>query len=342
MIKKKYRILHASINTAGQPTVISRAQRLLGYKSDVLVFSRNYFNYECDINLDLKNQKSKLSKSIILLKNFISCVAHYDIFHFHSGLSLLPGNLDLPILKFFGKKVVMEYWGSDIIQTDIAVYYTCWTKENLAKIYPNINNDKKRKKIDKISRLANATIVGDYSLSLYSKKSKVIRQAIDLDNFPFLGNTTAGQKVTIIHAPTDSNIKGTKFVLEAIKRLKKENFSIEFMLVEKISHREAIEIYKKADIIVDSLLHGPYGLLAIECMALGKPVIGRVDPKLIHYYHNLPIVITTPDTIYKHLVKLIKNPKLRQKLGIQGRKYVEENHDSKIIARKLIKLYQKI
>lgn len=341
MIKKKLRILHAPINIAGQPAVISRAQRRLGYKSDVLVLNQNYSNYECDINLNLAYQPL-LIKIIIRGINFIRCFFNYDIFHFHGGISLLHHNLDLPILIFFKKKVVMEYWGSDVIQTDIALKYTLWTPEDLNKIYPTIDNNKKRKMLTKISRLVNATIVGDHYLSPYSKKSKVVDKAIELNKFPFIGSKWKGKKVKIIHAPTHRNIKGTKFILEAIKKLEKENLPIEFKLVEKMPHHQAIEIYKKADIVIDSVLHGTYGILAIECMALGKPVLCYIHPNVKHLYKDLPIVNTQPNQVYQNLKKLILDPEKREILGIKGRKYVEEKHDSIIMAKKLINLYRKL
>lgn len=340
--RKKDRILHSPVNIAGQPFIISRAQRLLGYSSDVLVVKKNRFGYVADIDLGLKDKRKIISNGFILLKNFIFCLTHYDIFHFHSALTLLPGNLDLPIYKLFGKKVIMEYWGSDVIQTDLALQYSYWTKENLSQIYPNINNRKKRRQLAWINYWANGTIVGDYSLLVYSKGSKVIRQAVNLDDFSFIGSDSQERKIKIIHAPTNNNIKGTKFVLQAIGRLKKEKFPIEFILLENTAHDKAQELYKKADIVVDSLLHGPYGILSIECMALGKPVVGRIEPKLCHFYNNLPMVNSNPDNLYQDLVKLIRSPRLRARLGVEGRKYVENYHDSKSIAKQLINYYKKI
>ena len=44
-------------------------------------------------------------------------------------------------------------------------------------------------------------------------------------------------------------------------------------IVEGLHHDEAFERYRDADIVVDQLNAGWYGLFAIECMALGKPVV---------------------------------------------------------------------
>ena len=96
------KVLHAPENIAGQASIIAKAQGALGVESDVLVFGQNVFDYKCDINLNL-NTKPIIIKVPILMINFIKCLFKYDVFHFHFGASLLPYNIDLPILKIFRK-----------------------------------------------------------------------------------------------------------------------------------------------------------------------------------------------------------------------------------------------
>jgi len=335
------RILHAPINVAGQAGVISRGQRLLGFQSDILVFKQNYLNYECDINLNL-DKKPFLLKVVSVWINFIHCLFSYDVFHFHFGISLLPYNLDLPLYRLLAKKVVMQYWGSDVLQTDLARKYTLFDDETFRKVYPKVNNEKKRRKLAWIARHVNQTIVGDYSLSCYTPEAIVIRQAINLENLPFIGAKENSKKIKIVHAPSNRDIKGTKYILEAIKRLKKEKYPIDFIMVERRTHKEAIEIYQKTDIVVDDVLQGPYGILAMEAMSLGKPVLCRIDPTFTKYYKNLPIVNTSPNQIYANLKRLIEHPLLRKRLGEEGRKYIEKNHDFRKIAKQLIKIYEKL
>lgn len=333
------RILHAPTNSAGQSSLISRAQRRLGYESDVLMFYQTHFQYVCDINLDLL-RKPRLVKYWLLLKNFFYCLAHYDIFHFHFGQTLLPYFLDLPILKLFKKKIFMQYWGYDCMQTDLARNYTLIPERELNRINKSISDDKKRARLKLIEKYTNATIVGGYSLLPYSKKSLVIPQAFEVDKVPFVGIPNHKGKIRIVHAPTSRIIKGTKYIIKAIDQLKKMGYKIDLIIVEKKSNQEAIEIYKKADIVIDEVLQGPYGMFAIECMAMGKPVLCRVDPAFQDYYQNLPIVNTDPSTLVVNLKKLLDRPELRRKIGLAGRKYVEKVHDGEKIGQELIKLYK--
>jgi glycosyltransferase involved in cell wall biosynthesis len=81
-------------------------------------------------------------------------------------------------------------------------------------------------------------------------------------------------------------------------------------------------------------------MLALECMALGKPVLGRIDPFFVQDWTDIPVIDTNPGNLHKNLVRLISDPVLRLEIGENGRKYVEKNHDSMVIAQKLIDIYK--
>lgn len=343
------RVLQAPANMAGQATTISKYLRELGIKSDVLVYNRHPFGYEHDISLDLDEHKYTIIKLLLLTSNFIKCFKNYDVFHFHFGRSLLPRRADLPILKLFGKKVIMHYWGSEIRQRDISSNYIYQNIEGVESIYSTERDKDIRRKIKFIRRYTNITIVGDYSLKPYLKPYfpegidiKVVKQAIDLVECSYVGANKRGDRVKIVHAPSNRQVKGTRYVIGAIERLKEEGCDVDFVLLEKMSNREVRKHCQDADIIVDQLLIESYGIFAIECMALGKPVLCRIDEHFVKFYPGLPIVNTDPDNIYQNLKMLIEDPELRAKLGLQGRSFVEAVHDARKIAHQLAEIYEKL
>ena len=88
-------------------------------------------------------------------------------------------------------------------------------------------------------------------------------------------------------------------MLDAIARLQAEGSALELLLVEKLSHAEARRVYERADLLVDQLLAGWYGGLAVELMALGKPVVCYIresDLKFIppQMQQDLPIINARP------------------------------------------------
>ena len=61
---------------------------------------------------------------------------------------------------------------------------------------------------------------------------------------------------------------------------------------------------------------------------------------LISLFPCIPPIINANETNLKEKIEfLIKNPDIRQSLGIQSRKYVEEYHDSIKVAEKCIEIY---
>lgn len=339
-LKKTLRILHAPVNSAGQAYLISRAQRKLGFKSDVIVFYQNFLDYENDKNLEI-DKKPIFYRELIMFWNFLQCLFSYDVFHFHCGLSLLPYHWDLPILRFFKKKTIMEYWGTDLVQIDVAKKYSLWEDGEFKEIYPKIDDEKQRQKITQIFSLVDEVVVGSYALTPLAPKSKVINKAIDLEKASYVGLDPQKKIPLIVHVPTNRLIKGTDEIIKTMQGLKKENLKFKFILVENKAHREALEYLKKADIIIDQIKIGYYGTLAVECMALGKPVVCYLRPEL-NDLPDCPIVNANSITLYRQLKKLILNPALRTEIGRKGRNFVEKHHDSLKIARQFIDLYNQI
>ncbi|WP_202785177.1 glycosyltransferase [Heyndrickxia sporothermodurans] len=110
-----------------------------------------------------------------------------------------------------------------------------------------------------------------------------------------------------------------------------------------MNHKEVIKLYEEADIIIDQVLCGSYGLLSVESMALGKPVVTYIRPDLISTFpDDLPIVNANPDNLYDQVKLLLDNPILRQQLGILGRDYVSRVHDHHIIADQLLDIYAQL
>jgi glycosyltransferase involved in cell wall biosynthesis len=333
------RILHAPSNIAGQASTIADAQRRLGHDAKVLVFNKNVYGYNADIDLRI-DARARGTRTLAKIWNFVRCVRRYDVFHFHYGRSLLPFNLDLRPLRLMGKTVVMEYWGSDVMQIDVALKYYSQTREELRRIFPKLDDEKQRKKIAKIEKLVDISIVGDYCLQPFSPQSIVVRQSLNLSELPYVGVDVDKTEISILHAPTNRTLKGTAIILSEIEKLRKRGFRIDLVLVEKMEHSEAIEVFKEVDIVVDDVLQG-YGMLALECMALGKPVLGRIDPLFVQDWTDIPIMDTNPENLHNNLMQLITHPEMRREIGERGRKYVEKNHDSIAVAKKLIDIYER-
>src|SRR5206468_1633593 len=91
--------------------------------------------------------------------------------------------------------------------------------------------------------------------------------------------------------------KGTEHVIAAC-----EGLDADLRIIEGVHHDEAFALYRDADIVVDQLNAGWYGLFAIECMALGKPVVTFLHDEAVRrteeaFGTRVPLVSATAETL---------------------------------------------
>lgn len=297
-------ILHVG-SIAGVPQELSRVQRRMGYKSDVISFQPHPFKYEVDLY-----KPTCLPVPLRYVERFYvfsRVIKEYDLLHFHY-FSLLPFGIDFPWWKLLGKKVIMHYHGDDIRGRGAGMLH---------------------------SRFADALVVSTPDLLEWSAKAIWIPNPIDLRKYQYIGIDDRDDNLRILHAPTDPHVKGTEYVVKAVESLRQEGYGVELDLVMNLRRDEAIKHYMQADIVVDQLLIGWYGVFAIECMALGKPVCVYIREDLEKYIPPKALVNTSPNNLKERLRVLIEDVDIRKSVGMRGRRFVEDTHDAEKIARRM-------
>jgi len=130
------------------------------------------------------------------------------------------------------------------------------------------------------------------------------------------------------------NIKGTKYVVEAVERLVAEGFDVELLSFDRVPSRDYIYYQAQADIVVEELIRGCWGSTAVECMALGKPVLTYIRPEWEKAYldtfssvERLPVLSTSKHSIYDNLRFLLMDRQARSDIGAYGRQFAERYFD---------------
>jgi hypothetical protein len=150
--------------------------------------------------------------------------------------------------------------------------------------------------------------------------------------------------IRLLHAPTDEAIKGTPFILEAVERLR-SRWPIELLLVRGVQHAEALQMYRRADLVIDQVLAGWYGGFAVEAMALGKPVacyLRRAD--LVHVppemRAELPLLPLRPHHLEEDLEALLRRRAEWPEWGRRARQFVLRWHNPALIAAAMVRAYR--
>jgi hypothetical protein len=307
------RVLHCPVNTAGIPWANSQALRRRGVESDLLVFNRYKLHPEADISLDRRGGLAR--QQATQWRALLELLPKYDVFHFYSSVTLVPKSVQFRILHALGKKGVYQYLGSDIRGK---------TREQLA-----------------YGLAADAEIVSSYDAIRWVPHADVVLPGIEVSRIePALPSDR--KRPVILHAPSSRRRKGTEHVVAAV-----EGLDADLRIVEGLTHDEAFELYREADIVVDQMNAGWYGVFAIECLALGKPVVTFLHDEAVRrteeaYGTKVPLVSATKETLQESLRPLVEDVALRQRVGAESRAYAERLHDIDRIAGELVELYERI
>ncbi|GAB6107657.1 glycosyltransferase [Fusibacter bizertensis] len=333
-------IVLGTVEIANQMHAQSEALKNLGFKTTTLNYYDSYLKYKSDYAFNLKAFDNFEHANLQIKKMVAPLIRDNDIFHFHFATTLALDNTDMPLLKKMGKKVIMQYWGSDVRLLSIAKKHNPYTKVK------ETNEDVIKKRLETISKYISHCFV-DFELAEYVKNYHkhvhITRASIDLNQFVYSDTQDySSEKLLIVHAASSPEFKGTKYIVKAIESLKSK-YNFDFELITGMSNEEAIEIYKKADIIIDQLHFGTYGVFAIEAMALGKPVVSWVSEYMRELLpKELPIIIANQDTIKRVLMDLLDNQDQLKQIGKESRAYVEKYHDSNLIAKNHIEIYNSL
>lgn len=338
------RILNGTSSVSLQSTrYLSDALIELGYEADILVYKPNSLlvGYE-DININIDTKKY-LKYPFYILKimiTFLKSTFKYQVFHFHFGRSFFPYNLDLIVLYLLGKRVYMEYHGSEIRRRSVFE-----RMNNSLESFSGVDDDVSYKLQKRVSRFINGIIVHDHELmeNLYNFNKPVHLLPLRIDIRKFTPKYPESRdEIIIVHAPSKRKTKGSQYILKAINNLSSK-YRIKFTLIEGVPNSELKKLIMESDIVIDQLIIGSYGMYSIESMAMGKPTVCYLRDDLIEKFPEVPPIYNANIyNIEERLEELITDYSLRYNLGKKGRKYVEEYHDSRKIAKRALNIYENI
>lgn len=361
------RILHCPSMVGGNPQGLVRAERQLGLASWSISLERNIFDYPADEVLATKGAGALITelRRWLLLRR---ALRDYDIIHFNFGQSLMPAwhamityprllrwpyqhyasvleLRDLAWLKKAGKGIFVTFQGDDARQGDFCRNHFPITFANEVgpDYYPAGSDEHKRWRISQFARYADRIYALNPDLLHVLPASAQFLPYANVDFREWrirIPEKPITDQLLLVHAPTHREVKGTRFVVDAVARLQAEGVAVQLVLVENMTNAEARRVYEQADLFVDQMLAGWYGGAAVELMAMGKPVIAYIREQDLHFIpaamrRACPVIRAEPKSLYAVLKEwlTIRREELPER-GKQSRTYVEQWHDPlKIAAR---------
>ena len=334
------RVLHVPTNTGGNPQGLARAERALDIESHAVTLLQNKFSMDVDEVLwpEGVGVLASLRRQLALIH---SAVRDYDVIHYNFGRTIaslpVPSARDMPAAERLTRQIYKTY--ATLLQRYELATVRRWNRPYFITYqgddarqpdYCLHNFEITHYREPESTAAAGASDHARRQIALLTAgASKVYALNPDLlhvlpagSEFLPYANVSPDQwkpvwheaeRPLIIHAPSSRWVKGTRYIVDAVERLRAEGMSFDFELVENLPHAEARRRYDKAHLLIDQLLAGWYGGLAVELMALGKPVMCYIRPEDLAFIPaamraDLPVIEATPDTVYGTLKQWLASP----------------------------------
>lgn len=334
MKKEEMRVFHGLVNYGTQAGLLAKGLREAGV-SAFSVVQADVFHRLIDLDLRYGTSNNVIIRQIQRMWIKFSSFFKYNVFHFYFGETLWPFNLDLYLYKLCGKKVVMEYLGTDC-NLWLGLNGVDWRGRFVDRV-------KIIKKLRLQSKLCHKQLVCAPKYYEFVDNSVVLPLALDLSDYEYtpLPNKPV---LTFVHCPTNRAAKKSDYIEQALQKLHNEGYRFNYKCVTNVTHVQLKEEYKSADVVIDQL-NTWYGTVSVEAMALGRPVICSYYPHMCHYderFEHLPIINADIYNIYNVIKDILDGKYDLQKISIESREFAIKAHNLKSVVNQLIKIYESL
>jgi len=148
----------------------------------------------------------------------------------------------------------------------------------------------------------------------------------------------AGNRPVVLHAPSRRrpSIKGSDYIEPILEDMNRQGLIRYRPLVGTVPHREMPRLVREADVVVEQILAGSYGVAAVEGMAAGRLVIGYVGEEVRRAMpEDPPIVDATPGDFLATMLQVVDDRAEYAMRAARGPGFVSRVHSGRLSAQVL-------
>ncbi len=139
----------------------------------------------------------------------------------------------------------------------------------------------------------------------------------------------------VMHIPSNHVLKGSHYIDPALRELAARGV-IEYVAPQSVPHAHMKALVRNCDVVVDQILFGSYGVAALEAMAAGRVVVGRVrDDVKARMPEALHILDATPEDITDVVLSILDRREELRSNAVENVAFVRRWHDGKESALRL-------
>ena len=253
--------------------------------------------------------------------------------------SLLICGDETPIVDYLIKK--------EFKYSVLTPYFEDKSLENQFQFPLKYRKESYRKTFDWLKENCQNLITSDLDYEIPMRKmgfqTTFIPNPINTDTIAFQNVEIEDKIVIFLGINRLSYIKKGIIYFEKALEIIREKYAdkIEIIVTENLPYKEYISKYNKAHILLDQVFAYDQGYNALEAMAKGKVVFTGAETEFLNQYHlqeDEVCINAVPDEneIGVKLSFLIEHPEKISKISKNARKFIEKEHDYKVVAEKYL------
>ena len=292
----------------------------------VLVLGNTLFGKRIVKELKKKNINVLLTSSRLRDLQFRRKIESHKIIHYIGSPSVtFLGFLTLLRFRFWRKKIIVSWIGSDVMIANNSILWRIISKFSQKMIDLNITDDeylvKELLSINIKAKVQKLPIYSIFSIRELPKRKKVVVYLPDM-NEHYWGFYRGG----------------------IIKKLVNELPNIEFVIVRNSGARfteknvsciawtdNMEKIYQESSVVIRLPIHDASGATIIEALSMGRTVISSYD---------FPYCIIASE--YKQVERQLKLSLEKPKLNEEGSRYIHKNFNNSSFTESLIEIYKSL
>jgi glycosyltransferase involved in cell wall biosynthesis len=198
--------------------------------------------------------------------------------------------------------------------------------------------------------LVNSSFMSEVVKNIYQVEPCLSYHGVDVEKFQIISNE---KRNMVLSVGSLTPLKGFDFLIQSIALIPRKyrpplvtasnfqmpeekifleemaaNLDVELNLLNNVSDDELVSLYNSARLTVYSPIREPFGLVSLESMACGTPVVavreGGVNETVIHGHTGMT-VDRNPARFADAIQFLLSQPKLTDQYGRNGREHVVKN-----------------
>jgi len=193
--------------------------------------------------------------------------------------------------------------------------------------FPIELKEKLRSSLDKLTRK---------NIVLYSPSLRPLYGIREFVKAAQIVNASVKDCIFIVVGDGELKDEVTKFISE-------HDLEDKVVLVGEVSHESMKVLYKLSTLVCDLAYPGT-GTTALEALCFGKPVIGIKSPKTVvtHGVNGFLIKRGDYNSLANHIVTILEDYKLREKISINARKTFEDKFDIRKRINRLLEIFNNV